>query len=325
MVPSGERRDKESALRVGISSCLLGTMVRFDGGHKKDRYLTDILGEYFEWVPVCPELEVGMGVPREAVRLVGSPEQPRMVGVQSSKDWTERMHDFSVERVRELEPLKLSGFIFKSDSPSCGLERVRVYSTSGMPSRNGRGLFANAFVQHFPLIPVEEEGRLNDAKLRDNFIVRVFAYHRLQQLIANGFRRGDLVRFHAAHKYLILAHSPKHYQFLGKLVGTASAHSQAELRKNYSSRFMEALAVKTTVKKNVNVLQHILGFLRDHLGSSEKENIREVINDYANEIVPLVVPLTLVRHYVRIHTIPYIRDQIYLNPHPKELMLRNHV
>jgi uncharacterized protein YbgA (DUF1722 family) len=235
------------------------------------------------------------------------------------------MARFSEQRVRQLEELQLSGYILKSDSPTCGMERVRVYATNGIPAKNSRGLFAAAFMEHYPLIPVEEEGRLNDAKIRDNFIVRVFAYHRLRQLIANGFRRGNLVSFHAAHKYLILAHSPKHYQLLGKLVGNASAYTPADLRKNYCSLFMEALALKTTVKKNVNVLQHILGFLREHLGASEKENVREVIDDYAKELVPLVVPLTLVRHYVRIYNIPYIRDQIYLNPHPKELMLRNHV
>lgn len=319
------KEHKEFPLRVGLSSCLLGEMVRFDGGHKKDRYLTDILGTYFEWIIVCPELEVGMGVPRESVRLVGSPDSPRMVGTKSDTDWTVKMIRFSEQRVRQLEELQLSGYILKSDSPTCGMERVRVYATNGIPAKNGRGLFAAAFMQHFPLIPVEEEGRLNDAKLRDNFIVRVFAYHRLQQLISSGFRRGDLVSFHAAHKYLILAHSPKHYLSLGKLVGTASAHTPSDLRNNYSRLFMEALAVKTTVKKNVNVLQHILGFLRDQVPTVEKENIREVIDDYSHELVPLVVPLTLVRHYVRIHDIPYIRNQIYLNPHPKELMLRNHV
>ncbi len=320
-----EKEQKELPLQVGLSSCLLGHMVRFDGGHKKDRYLTDVLGAYFEWIPVCPELEAGMGVPRESVRLVGTAEAPSMVGTKSGDDWTERMNRFSEHRIRQLEELKLSGFIFKSDSPSCGMERVKVYSKSGMPAKNGRGLFADTFIKHFPLIPVEEEGRLNDAKLRDNFIVRVFAYHRLQQLIAGGFRRGDLVSFHAAHKYLILAHSPKHYQSLGKLVGTASAHTPSDLRKHYCTLFMEALAVKTTVKKNVNVLQHILGFLRDHLRTEEKENIREVIHDYSKELVPLVVPLTLIRHFLRIYNIPYIRDQIYLHPHPKELMLRNHV
>jgi uncharacterized protein YbgA (DUF1722 family)/uncharacterized protein YbbK (DUF523 family) len=300
-------------------------MVRFDGGHKKDRYLTDVLGEYVEWVPVCPELEAGMGVPRESVRLTGSPESPRMTGTKSAADWTGPMNEFSKNRVRQLESLHLSGFIFKSDSPSCGMERVKVYGSSGMAARNGRGLFAGAFMKHFPLIPVEEEGRLNDAKLRDNFIVRMFAYHRLQQLIRRGFTRGDLVTFHSSEKYLLLAHSPKHYQILGKLVADAKSHTAAALRDRYAGLFMEALAVKSTVKKNVNVLQHILGFLRDHLNSAEKENVLCVIDDYAKELVPLVVPLTLIQHFVSLYNVPYIREQLYLKPHPKELMLRNHV
>ncbi len=316
---------KEFPLRVGISSCLLGEMVRFDGGHKKDRYLTDILGGYFEWVRVCPELEVGMGVPRESVRLAGSPESPRMVGTKSGTDWTDTMVRFSGQRVRQLEDLHLSGFICKSDSPSCGMERVRVYTAAGVPAKKGRGLFASALMSHLPLVPVEEEGRLNDPGIRENFIVRVFAYYRLQRLAAAGFRGGDLVPFHAAHKYLLLAHSPKHYHLLGKLVGTAGSRSPADLRDEYCRFFMEALSVRSTPKKNVNVLHHILGFLRDRLTAPERENILQVVDDFARGFVPLVVPLTLIRHYVRIYDVPYVRDQLYLNPHPKELMLRNHV
>lgn len=312
-------------LRVGLSSCLLGEMVRFDGGHKKDRYLTDVLGEYFEWVTVCPELEVGMGVPREVVRLVGTPASPKMVGTKSNVDWTSRMNHFSGQRVKQLAQLSLSGFIFKSDSPSCGMERVRVYGESGTPARTGRGLFAAAFIEHFPLLPIEEEGRLNDAGLRDNFIVRVFGYHRLQQLIAGGFRRGELVAFHAAHKYLLLAHSPKHYTILGKLVAMAKQLPPAELRHKYSELFMEALGVKSSVMKNVNVLHHILGFLRKHAGEKERKDVLQVIEEYAAGMVPLIVPITLIRHYVRVYEVPYIRDQVYLSPHPKELMLRNHV
>ncbi len=315
----------EIPLRVGLSSCLLGELVRFDGGHKKDRYLTEILGAYFEWVPVCPEVEAGMGIPREPVRLVGAWESPGMVGTTSGDDWTERMARFSEERLRRLEELHLSGYIFKSDSPSCGMERVRVYSPGGVPVKKGRGLFAGAFMRRFPLIPVEEEGRLGDPGLRENFIVRVFACHRLQQLLAGGFRRGELVSFHAAHKYLLLAHSPKHYRILGTLVGSAKGVPPGRLRDQYTQLFMEALAIRTTVKKNVNVLHHILGFLRDRLGAAERKSILDVIDDYAAELVPLVVPLTLVRHYVRLYDVPYIRDQLYLNPHPKELMLRNHV
>jgi uncharacterized protein YbgA (DUF1722 family)/uncharacterized protein YbbK (DUF523 family) len=314
-----------SPVRVGISTCLLGEKVRFDAGHKKDRYLTDVLGAYFEWVPVCPELEVGMGVPREAVRLVGTVDAPRMLGTKSAEDWTERMTSYNTQRVRSLAADTLSGYILKSDSPSCGMERVRIYGTSGIPTKNGRGLFAAQLLKSYPLLPVEEEGRLNDAKLRENFIVRVFAYHRFLELTRSKWTIGDLVTFHTVHKYLLLAHSPKHYDMLGRLVAGAAKEPRALLKESYGRLFMEALSVKTTTKKNVNVLQHMLGFLKDHLSAREKADILEVIEEYHRELVPLVVPLALLRHYVKNHDVAYIKNQVYLHPHPKELMLRNHV
>ncbi len=312
-------------IRIGISMCLLGEKVRFDSGHKKDRFITDTLGRFFEFVPACPELEVGMGVPREAVRLVGSHEHPRMVGVKSATDWTEIMNKYSVEKAKVLKNAGLSGFIFKSDSPSCGMERVRIYTEAGMPSKNGRGLFANVFMKELPLVPVEEEGRLNDNKIRENFIVRVFSYHRLQELIAGKFSLGALVQFHTVHKYLILAHSPQHYEALGRLVASGKRFTKDELIAKYGSMFMESLAVKSTSKKNVNVLHHIIGFLRDQLTLLEKDDLLQTINDYHRELVPLIVPITLIRHYVKKYDIAYIKNQVYLTPHPKELMLRNHV
>jgi uncharacterized protein YbgA (DUF1722 family)/uncharacterized protein YbbK (DUF523 family) len=312
-------------IRIGISSCLLGEKVRFDAGHKKDVYLTDVLGKYFEWIPVCPELEVGMGVPRESVHLTGDPEAPRMVGVKSGHDWTERMAKFSERRVAQLAKLDLSGYILKSKSPSCGMERIRIYTDKGMPGGNGVGLFAKALLGAFPLLPVEEEGRLNDAGLRDNFIVRVFSYHRLQVMMRNRFSVGALVKFHTIHKYLLLAHNPKHYDSLGRLVAGASKIPPARLMEEYASVFMEGLKIKTTTKKNVNVLQHIFGFLKKYLTAEEKKDIGNVIEDYRKEIIPLIVPVTLLRHYIQKNNVQYILDQVYLNPHPKELMLRNHV
>jgi uncharacterized protein YbgA (DUF1722 family)/uncharacterized protein YbbK (DUF523 family) len=312
-------------IRVGISTCLLGEKVRFDAGHKKDRYLTDILGSYFEWVPVCPEVEVGMGVPREAVRLLGTAEAPRMVGTKSEEDWTERMTSYGDRRVRSLAEHELSGYILKSDSPSCGMERVRIYGRTGIPVKNGRGLFAAQLMRAYPLLPVEEEGRLNDAKLRENFIVRVFAYHRFVELTRAKWTIGELVAFHTIHKYLLLAHSPKHYELLGRLVASSAKAQRAALEESYGRLFMEALSLKTTTKKNVNVLQHILGFLKDNLSAREKEDILSVIDEYHRELVPLIVPLTLLRHYVKKHDVRYIAEQVYLHPHPKELMLRNHV
>ncbi len=317
--------NNEIPIRVGISSCLLGEKVRFDAGHKKDLYLTNILGKYVEWIPVCPEVEVGMGVPREAIRLVGKPNNPNLVGTKSGKDWTDEMKKFSQMRNKQLAEMNLSGFIFKKDSPTCGMERVRVYSQSGSPSKEGIGVFAKSFIEYFPLIPVEEEGRLNDIKLRENFIERVFAYNRLLNLFSKKFSRGEFVKFHTHGKFQLLSHSEKHYRELGNIVARAKSYSTSELKEKYSKIFMDALKIKTTTKKNANVLFHILGYLKNMLDKFEKEAIIKIINDYQNELVPLIVPLTLIRHYIEKHNIEYIKFQTYLNPHPKELMLRNHV
>ncbi|RCK72419.1 MAG: Hypothetical protein YbgA [Ignavibacteriae bacterium] len=315
----------EIPIRIGISSCLLGEKVRFDAGHKKDLYLTNILGKYVEWIPVCPEVEVGMGVPREAIRLVGKANNPNLVGTKSGRDWTDEMKKFSQMRNKQLAEMNLSGFIFKKDSPTCGMERVRVYSQSGSPSKEGIGIFARSFIEQFPLIPVEEEGRLNDIKIRENFIERVFAYNRLLNLFSRKFSRGELVRFHTYEKLQLLSHSEKHYRELGNIVAKAKFYGTSELRERYSKIFMEALKIKTTTKKNANVLFHILGYLKNILDKFEKDAIVKIINDYQNELVPLIVPLTLIRHYIEKHNIEYIKFQTYLNPHPKELMLRNHV
>jgi uncharacterized protein YbgA (DUF1722 family)/uncharacterized protein YbbK (DUF523 family) len=312
-------------LRLGISRCLLGDEVRFDGGHKRDSFLTDVFGRYVEWVPVCPEVEAGLGTPREAMRLVGSSQHPRLVTIKSGKDYTDALEAMTGKRIEELKELDLSGYVFKKDSPSCGVERVRIYNEHGMPSRSGVGLFALAFIRQFPLIPVEEEGRLCDPPLRENFIERVFCYRRYQDLVNSGVTRQAVVRFHTVHKYLLLAHSQQHYQLLGRLVGRAEQYRPKELAVKYGELFMKALAVKATVRKHVNVLQHILGYFKDQLKSQEKAELLGVIHDYHRELIPLIVPLTLIKHYVQSFDVDYIRDQVYLNPHPKELMLRNHV
>ncbi|MHB8078002.1 MAG: YbgA family protein [Candidatus Krumholzibacteriia bacterium] len=324
---SGPDRDPAGRpLRVGISSCLLGRKVRYDGGHKLDRYLTDVLGPHCEFVPVCPELEAGMGVPREAIRLVGAADAPRLLGVRTGEDWTERLNRYAAGRVAQLEKLDLCGFVLKKDSPSCGLARVKLYDPAGgPPARSGTGLFARALRERLPLLPVEEEGRLRDAGLRDNFIVRVFARHRLQQLFAARWSRDAVVRFHAAHKYLLLAHSPAHHKQLGQLVAALKQHDPATFRARYGALFMAALKVRSTTRKNGNVLQHLVGHLREHTSAADRADILAVIEDYRQELVPLIVPITLIRHYVRRHDITYIADQVYLAPHPRELRLRNHV
>jgi uncharacterized protein YbgA (DUF1722 family)/uncharacterized protein YbbK (DUF523 family) len=319
------KKATDSLIRVGISTCLLGQKVRFDGGHKRDRLITDILGPYFQFVPVCPELEVGMGVPREAVRLEGSPDAPTMVGNRTGEDWTDRMNRYSDRRVRQRDLRDLSGYILKKDSPSCGMERVKLYITDKNVQRITSGLFARALMVQYPHLPIEEEGRLHDDRLRENFIVRVFAYDRLQKLYRERFSRKRIVEFHTAHKYLLLAHSPKHYKQMGQLVAAIKKYTPDEFRGEYRQLFMEGLAVKSTPRKNVNVLQHIMGFLKTHLTAEEKKDILATIDDYHRELVPLVVPMTLIKHYINKHGVEYIQDQVYLNPHPKELMLRNHV
>ena len=311
-------------IKIGVSSCLLGQKVRHDGGHKHSRYLTDVLAGFFELVPTCPEAETGMGTPRESVRLVGDLEAPRMVAPKSATDWTARMNRWSRGKVKRLESEDLCGFVFMKRSPSCGLFRVPVMQENGQPLP-GRGLFAAEFTRHFPLLPVEEIGRLNDPHLRENFIERIFAYHRVSALLAGRWKRGDVVAFHSREKYFLLAHSQKHYRELGRLVAAIAEHEPREFKRLYRQLYMEALAVKATNRKHCNVLQHIAGHLREWINEPERQRIHDAIQDYARELVPLIVPITLLRHYIGLHRIPYVEDQVYLTPSPKELMLRNHV
>ena len=314
-----------ATLRLGISRCLLGEEVRFDGGHKRDNFLTEVLGRYVEWVPVCPEVEAGLGTPREAMRLVGDSRSPRLVTIKTGRDHTRVLETMATNRIEDLRNLDLSGYVFKKGSPSCGIERVRIYNEHGNLSRNGAGLFARAFVEQFPLIPVEEEGRLSDPTLRENFIERVFCYRRWQDLVRSGVTRQALAQFHTIHKYLLLAHHPQQYEVLGRLIGQAHQHRPKELAHRYGELFMKTLAVKATVRKHVNVLQHILGYFKKRLSAREKAELLEVIGDYHHGLAPLIAPLTLIKHYVQIFDLSYIRAQVYLNPNPKELMLRNHV
>ena len=311
-------------VRLGISRCLLGEPVRYDGGHKRNLFLVDVLGHHVEWVPVCPEVEAGFDTPRESMRLVDDVAEPRLITVRSHQDHTDRMRRYTKQRLRDFHALQLSGYVFKKDSPSCGTRRVRVYTRESRLLGTGKGLFADAFQRTFPLTPVEDEGRLRDSGLRENFIERVFGYHRWQMLNAR-LTRGRLVSFHTAHKYLLLAHSQRHYRELGRVVANTQQRSARELARTYGPLFMEALAVKTTIRKHVNVLQHLAGHLKSALSSAARAELHEVISDYQHGLVPLSVPVTLIRHYVRILDVPYLRGQIYLAPHPKELMLRNHV
>jgi uncharacterized protein YbgA (DUF1722 family)/uncharacterized protein YbbK (DUF523 family) len=309
---------------VGISSCLLGERVRYDSGHKLDHYLADVLGRYVEFVPVCPEVECGMGVPREAVRLVSIDGDIRLMTRRTGRDMTGMMTSWMEGRLKELAGLPLCGFIFKSKSPSSGLRGIRVYTQKGVRN-DGVGIFAQGFLNLFPSVPVVDDGRLHDDWLRENFIERVFVMQRWHELLSAGKTLSRLTDFHASHKYLLMAHCPKSLKQLGALLAGGKDISTDELFDKYFSTLGPSLRKIATVKKNTNVLMHIMGYFKKELSSDEKSELREAISRYHEGLVPLLVPLTLLNHYVRKYKPLYLMHQIYLNPHPLELMLRNHV
>ncbi|MFN2375355.1 MAG: YbgA family protein, partial [Candidatus Binatia bacterium] len=320
--------DAIEKIRVGVSSCLLGQEVRFDSGHKHDRYVTDVLGQHFDFVSVCPEVEVGMGIPRESVRLVretGSDGPIRMLGVKSGTDHTEAMRRYARRRVAAVAALGIRGYILKKGSPSCGMERVRTYTAAGMPATSDRGLFAAALVEAMPSLPLEEEGRLGDAMLRENFIERVFAWSRVSRMFSGRWSVGGLVAFHSREKMLVSAHRPESEKVLGRIVAAAKKTPRAEVAEEYRRVFLEALSKPSPRRRHVNVLQHMLGHFRERLEAAPRHALAAVIEDYRRGLVPLVVPITLMRHYVDLLGIEYLARQTYLEPHPRELLLRNHV
>ncbi len=314
----------DDTVKLGISTCLLGENVRYDGGHKLDRFLRDTLGSFVEYVPVCPEVECGLPVPREAMRLTGDPANPRLVTIRTRIDHTDRMQEWARGKLDELEDAGLCGFIFKSRSPSSGMERVKVYVGEGSPVMKGVGIWARMFMERFPLLPVEEEGRLHDPGLREHFIERVFVFKRWRETCAQERKAGALVAFHTVHKLLIMAHSPKHYRELGRLVAEQKQHDPAELQDRYIELLSAAMDLRATVKKHVNVLQHIMGYFKKQLTPDEKREILEIIDDYTAGHIPLIVPVTLLNHFVRKYGEEYLAGQAYLHPHPVELKLRNH-
>ena len=315
----------EAKFRVGISSCLLGNPVRWNAGHKRDTYLTHTLGRFVAYVPVCPEVEVGLGVPREPMRLVGEPENPRLITIKTQKDLTDRMVRWAKTRVRALEKEHLCGFIFKSDSPSSGMVRVKVYNEKGMPRKLGVGIFAREFMNYFPLIPVADDGRLHNPQIRENFILQIFSMKRWRDCLWRGQGLRGLVDFHTRHKLLIMSQSQKHYRSMGRLVAEGKTLPIQALYQQYQVLLMEALKLQTTIKKNFNVLQHLLGYFKKQLSPDEKQELLEIFDHYRRDLVPLIVPITMINHYVRKYDQAYLKQQIYLNPHPQELKLRTHV
>lgn len=312
-------------VRIGISACLLGHEVRYDGGHKRDPFLVETFGRFVEWVPVCPEVELGLGIPRPTLRLERDHDDVRLVMPSTGHDYTAAMRAYAGRRVAALATDALRGYILKKDSPSCGMERVKVYGAHNVPAKSGRGLFAETLLQRFPHLPIEEEGRLNDPALRENFVERVFAYRRLRAFFEAHWTIGGLVAFHSAHKLQLLAHSAQVYEGLGRVVAGAKARPHAALRRDYEAQFMGALQILATRKRHANVLQYIAGYFKRQLDDDSRRELLALIDDYRRGLAPLVVPITLVRHYVRRFAVGYLKGQTYLDPHPKELMLRNHV
>ena len=311
-------------IRVGVSACLLGAQVRFDGGHKRNRFIDDLLRQYFQFVPVCPEVAIGMGTPREPIRLVGVEASPRAVGTRNpGLDVTERLQAYGKQVAQASGDL--CGFIFKKDSPSCGMQRVRIYNDKGMPQTNGRGVFAAEIMRACPLLPVEEEGRLNDPVLRENFINRVFVYARWRALLGAGLSKAGLVSFHARHKLLIMAHSTEGYRELGRRVANLQAQPLEQIADRYIRRLMAILAERATRKRHANVLQHLLGYLRHRADRGDRADLLDAIDGYRRGEYPLVVPVRLLRHLFRRHPHAYVSQQVYLEPYPAELMLRNAV
>jgi uncharacterized protein YbgA (DUF1722 family)/uncharacterized protein YbbK (DUF523 family) len=315
------------SIRVGVSACLLGQNVRYDGGHKRDAYIVETLGRHFEFVPVCPEVECGLGVPREAMRLMGDPDAPRLVTIKSGTDLTERMNAWAARRVEELAGEGLCGFLFKAKSPSSGMTRIKVYNDKGSPAERGVGLFARAFMDRFPLLPAEDDGRLHDDKIRENFIERIFAMKRWRDTVAGDGHTSlvsRLIAFTASHKLLLMAHSPELARQLGRLTAEASKWPADGLVHSYETILMRALALPATPAKHANVLQHAMGYFKKMLTADEKAELNDIIATYRLGLVPLIVPVTLIAHFTRKYDVAYLKEQLYLAPHPVELKLRNH-
>jgi uncharacterized protein YbgA (DUF1722 family)/uncharacterized protein YbbK (DUF523 family) len=315
-------------IRIAVSACVLGHQVRFDGGHKLSRFLRDTFGTYVEYLPLCPEMDIGLGAPRETLRLVddGDGGQARLVAPKSGSEYTRTMLAYARRKCAELAELDLQGAIVQKGSPSCGMERVRVYpEAGGQPAKRGRGLFTQVLMERFPFLPVEEDGRMNDPKLRENFVERVFAYRRLRDLFSKRWRLGDLVRFHTREKLLLLAHDRPTLSHLGRLVAGAKGRPRRELALEYEEVFMTGLRKIATRRKHTDVLQHAAGHLKKLVDTGDRAELHETIERYRQGELPLVVPITLLRHHVRRNGVEYLAGQSYLDPHPRELALRNHV
>ena len=309
---------------IGVSSCLLGEPVRFDGSHKHNRYITDRLGRYFQFRPICPEVAIGLAVPRRPIRLVNTNGEIRVRGIDDpAHDVTEALADYSESVATEFRDI--SGYIFKSKSPSCGMEQVRVYSENSAQLEYSSGVFASGIMRQYPSLPVEDENRLTDSNVRENFVERVFVYARWQRCMGKEPEMSRLIDFHMRHKFTILAHDESIYRELGRLVARAGHADLVTACDLYLSLLMRALRKIPTKNTHSNVLQHLMGFIKDHLDVGSKTIMLDAINDYRHGQVPLNVPVRLIRGYLRLHPNEYISSQYYLNPGPSELLYRDQI
>ena len=323
--------------RVGVSSCLLGEEVRFDGGHKRFRFLTDELGLYVDWVPYCPEMEIGLGAPREPIRLTAD---GRLVNRSGTADHTAAMASLPV-------PAGLDGYVFKAKSPSCGIFGILRYGSDGsVADRRGRGLYAGRVLAEDPLLAAEEEGRLSDPGLREAFVERVFAAARLRVLLGGSWGLTDLVDFHARHKLQLLAHDPGRYRAAGRVVAAAGAEGSGprspatgsgprspatgsgprlSAAAEYRELFLAALAEPATRGRNANALLHAYSRIGRALAAPRRSDLVARIDAYRRGEVPLSVPVALLAHYAAGGDLPWLASQTYLAPYPAELRLRHAV
>ncbi|MCL6268409.1 DUF523 and DUF1722 domain-containing protein [Sansalvadorimonas sp. 2012CJ34-2] len=324
-MPIVERQEHERTITLGISACLVGQKVRYNGDHKRSSMVLNILDKFFHLRAVCPEVEIGMGVPREPIRLVGEPDQDyRVVGSDHPEnDFTEQLLDFGHKTGEALDK-DISGYILMQRSPSCGMERVKIYHKNGHPlGASGPGMYARALMETCPLLPVEEEGRLHDSVLRDNFFTRVIAWHRWQQEMRDNSTYAGLVAYHSAYKYILMAHSPQNYRKLGQMVSVGKKKPVEETASEYIQLFMDTLKQRANRKSHTNVMLHLLGYMKKTLSDESRHTMLELIEQYRIGQIPLVVPVTMLRHFLNIHGSQYVKDQVYLQPHPEELGLRN--
>jgi len=314
-----------SKIPLGVSQCLLGEQVRFDGGHKRNRYLTDVLSEYIEFRPVCPEVAIGLGIPRKPIRLVLMGDETRVRGVQNPElDVTDALVEQAEFAARQMPDI--CGYVFMQNSPSCGAFGMKRYRTNGHTAdSNGRGAYAKRFMELMPLLPVEEAGRLNDAGLRDNFLTRVFAYHDFKINVALAPTAKKLIDFYSRYKYQVMAHHVPSYFSIGRYLSNLSGRDTQESSDEFFRLFMEALAHHATRKGNTNAIMHLRGYLKTHLNTQDKLELSQLIDSYKSGMVPLIVPLTLLKHHLLKLDNPYLKSQTFWAPHPERLGLRNHI